>query len=157
MIHRRSFLMSSGLTASLARSAVGANDRMRMGAIGVGVRGSYMAPVFAANADCEIAAVCDVYKPNRDKTAAALPARVPQGQTAPPPPFEAVNEHFRQQGQPADRAHARNFLDCVKSRQKPITDIETGFHSTLPLLLGVLAVRTGKQYTWNGRTAVACG
>jgi len=81
--------------------------------------------------------------------------RVPQGQTAPPPPFEPVNEHIRYYGQPADRAHVRNFLDCVKSRQKPLTDIETGFSSTLPLLLGVLAIRTGKQYTWNGSAALA--
>lgn len=408
MINRRAFLMTSGLTAAMARSAVGANDRIRMGVIGTGVRGSYMAPVFAANPDCEVGAICDVFKPHRDQTIAALPApaeavvdyhrilerkdidavliatpdhwhapmiieavqagkdvycekplsnsieaaaraveaatkagrvvqiglqqrswehfqmcqqwvqsgrfgkiyhaqmhwqghyshapetptdppadldwdlfqgpaarkpyspgrqhdwrgyydygggiitdqgvhlcdlvhwyldarqplsvgasaqwarvstpnpeqppdtyaitwqydkfvmsfantlmpgpdlniehgvffygnvgalhvsrssytarplpvRVPKGETAPPPPFEAVNEHFRQQGQPADRAHARNFLDCVKSRQKPLTDIETGFSSSLPLLLGVLAVRTGKSYTWNGRAAVACG
>jgi predicted dehydrogenase len=90
-------------------------------------------------------------------TARPLPVRAPQGQPAPPPPFEAVNEHIRYYGQPADRAHARNFLDCVKSRQQPLTPIETGFASTLPLLLGVLAVRTGKQYTWDGRNAVACG
>jgi len=84
-----------------------------------------------------------------------LPAtRFPQGQAAPPPPFEPVNEHIRYYGQPADRAHVRNFLDCVKSRQKPLTDIQCGFDSTLPLLLGVLAVRTGKQYTWNGKQAV---
>jgi hypothetical protein len=43
----------------------------------------------------------------------------------------------------------------VKSRQKPITDVETGFTSTLPMLLGVLAVRTGKMYAWNGTAAVA--
>jgi predicted dehydrogenase len=90
-------------------------------------------------------------------TARPLPVRVKQGQTAPPPPFEAVNEHFKQQGQPADRAHVRNFLDCVKSRQRPVTDIETGFNSSLPLLLGVLAIRTGRQYNWNGSASVACG
>jgi hypothetical protein len=55
----------------------------------------------------------------------------------------------------SDTVHARNFLDCVKSRQKPITDVETGFTSTLPMLLGVLAVRTGKMYAWNGTAAVA--
>jgi len=406
MTNRRTFLTSSGLTAAMARSAAGANDRIRMGVIGTGVRGAYMAPVFAANPDCEVAAICDVFKPAREKTVAALPApadsvvdyrriierkdidavliatpdhwhapmlieaakagkdaycekplsnsieaawsaveaaqkagrivqiglqqrswahfqqcqqwvasgrfgkiyhaqmhwqghyshspetpsdppadldwelfqgpaarkpfsrgrqfgwrgyydygggiitdqgvhladlvrwyldagaplsvtasaqwvrvdppnpdqppdtyvitwkfdkfvmsfantlmpnndvyaehgvyfygnvgtlhvsrgsyvarplpvRAPQGQPAPPPPFEAVNEHFRQQNQPSDRAHARNFLDCVKSRQKPLTDVETGFLSSLPLLLGVLAIRTGRQYTWNGRAAVA--
>ena len=58
-------------------------------------------------------------------------------------------------GGPSDAAHVRNFLDCVKSRQKPLTDIETGFYSSLPLLLGVLAVRYGKTYAWNGKEAVA--
>ena len=83
------------------------------------------------------------------------PRRAPQGQPAPPPAFEALNNSFRYVGQPADRAHARNFLDAVKSRQKPLTDVETGFGSSLPLLLGVLACRTGRQYAWNGRAALA--
>jgi predicted dehydrogenase len=406
MTSRRSFLVSTGLTAALARSAAGANERIRVGAIGTGVRGSYLAPVFASNPDCEVVAVCDVFKPHRDQTTAALPApadsvvdyrrilerkdvdavliatpdhwhapmiiestqagkdvycekplsnnidaatraveavrtsgrvvqiglqqrswehfqkcqpwvqggrfgtiyhaqmqwqghysqapetptdppadldwelfqgpaarkpysagrqhswrgyydygggiitdqgvhlcdlvrwyldagqplsvaasarwvrvappnpeqppdtfaitwrydkfvmsfantlmpstdifadhgvfffgtvgslhisrasytarplpvRVPHGQTAPPPPFDPVNEHIPYNGQPADHAHVRNFLDCVKSRQKPLTGVETGFNSTLPLLLGVLAVRTGKQYAWNGSEATA--
>ena len=88
-------------------------------------------------------------------TAKPLPQRAAQGQPAPPPAFEAVNQTFRYVGGPADSAHARNFLDCVKSRQKPLTDVETGFTSTLPLLLGVLAVRTGKSYTWDGKQARA--
>jgi len=36
-----------------------------------------------------------------------------------------------------------------------LTDVETGFGSSLPLLLGVLACRTGRQYAWNGRAALA--
>ncbi|MBI4875677.1 MAG: gfo/Idh/MocA family oxidoreductase, partial [Acidobacteria bacterium] len=54
---------------------------------------------------------------------------------------------------PSDQAHVRNFLDCVKSRQKPIVDIEDGFYATLPTLMGVLAVRYGKTYAWDGRAA----
>jgi predicted dehydrogenase len=88
-------------------------------------------------------------------TARPIPPRAASGQQPPPPAFEAVNQSFRYVGGPSDSAHARNFLDCVKSRQKPLTDVETGFYSTLPLLLGVLAVRTGKSYAWNGRQPVA--
>ena len=80
-----------------------------------------------------------------------------RGGAAPKPAFEPMNVAFRYVGGPSDSAHVRNFLDCVKSRQKPITDVETGFYSTLPLCLGVLAVRYGKQYNWNGKSAVACG
>ncbi len=87
-----------------------------------------------------------------------LPSRRPSNQQAPPPPaFEPVHKSFPYVGGPSDRAHVRNFLDCVKSRQKPLTHVEVGFNSTLPLLLGVLACKTGKQYTWNGTSAVACG
>lgn len=69
--------------------------------------------------------------------------------------FETETRVFPYVGGPSDLAHARNFLDCIKSRQKPITDVQTGFTSTLPLLLGVLAVKTGKQYVWDGNKAVA--
>jgi predicted dehydrogenase len=84
-------------------------------------------------------------------TARPIPA-TGQGQAA--APFEAVSQSFRYVGGPSDAAHARNFLDAVKSRQKPLTDVETGFYSTLPLLLGVLAVRTGKSHRWDGRRAI---
>jgi predicted dehydrogenase len=70
-----------------------------------------------------------------------------------PPSFEAVAESRPWLGVQADRAHVREFLDCIKSRQKPVGDVETGFLSTLPLLLGVLSIRYGRTYTWDGREA----
>ena len=74
MTNRRSFLTGAGLTAAMSRSGAGANDRIRMGVIGFGTRGSYMGPVFANNnPDCEVVAVADVFKPNRDKAPAAFP------------------------------------------------------------------------------------
>jgi predicted dehydrogenase len=50
-------------------------------------------------------------------------------------------------------SHVRNFLDCMKSREKPLTNIDIGFNSTLPTLLALLSVKTGKTYTWDGKTA----
>jgi predicted dehydrogenase len=75
----------------------------------------------------------------------------------PPPPIEAKN--YRQDeaynDDPHTKAHARNFLDCVKSRKSPVADITTaGFHVTLPCLLGRLAVKEGKAYRWDGQKAV---
>jgi ornithine cyclodeaminase/alanine dehydrogenase-like protein (mu-crystallin family) len=72
---RRAFLIGSGLTAAMSRSAVGAGDKIRLGVIGVGTRGSYMAGVFAAHADCEVAAVCDVFQPTVEKVAAGLASK----------------------------------------------------------------------------------
>ncbi|MBP1636551.1 MAG: iolG 5 [Acidobacteria bacterium] len=49
-------------------------------------------------------------------------------------------------------AHARNFLDCVRSRKPPVADITTvGFHATLPCLLARLAVKEGRAYKWQGK------
>jgi predicted dehydrogenase len=49
--------------------------------------------------------------------------------------------------------HTRNFLDCVKSRQRPAADIEIGFNSTLPALLADLSIRQGKTMLWDGKVA----
>jgi predicted dehydrogenase len=77
-----------------------------------------------------------------------------RGGTPPPPPFEPVNEKFAYVGGPSDAGHIRNWLDCIKSRQAPITDVDTGFYSTLPLLMGLLAVRNGKTYNWDDKARV---
>ena len=46
-------------------------------------------------------------------------------------------------------AHGRNFLDCVKSRSKPVSDLEIGFYASLPCLLAVKAVREGRSFRWD--------
>ena len=74
----------------------------------------------------------------------------------PTPPIEAKKVSFKEdyENDPHTIAHVRNFLDCVKSRQSPAADITTvGFHVTLPCLLGRLAVKEGKAYTWDGKKA----
>jgi len=49
--------------------------------------------------------------------------------------------------------HVRNFLECMKTRQHPVGDIEIGFHSSLPCLLGVLAIQQGRNIAWDGNSA----
>jgi len=46
--------------------------------------------------------------------------------------------------------HIRNFLDCVRSRQRPACDAVTGFRSTAPGLIAAMSIRDGKRYTWDG-------
>lgn len=48
--------------------------------------------------------------------------------------------------------HARNFLDCLKSRKLPTADIEIGHRSTSTALLGNVALRTGRRIVWNKET-----
>jgi predicted dehydrogenase len=52
----------------------------------------------------------------------------------------------------ADTAdHARNFLDCVRSRQRCHCDIETGHRSTTAALVGNLAHKLRSYLQWNGQ------
>jgi predicted dehydrogenase len=48
-----------------------------------------------------------------------------------------------------DRAHARNFLDCVKSRQRPNADVEIGHRSTTFALLANIALSTRARLDWD--------
>ncbi|HZW32829.1 MAG TPA: Gfo/Idh/MocA family oxidoreductase [Isosphaeraceae bacterium] len=45
--------------------------------------------------------------------------------------------------------HVRNFLDCVKSRERPVADIEIGHLSTRLCHLGNIAFRVGKKLTFD--------
>ncbi len=45
--------------------------------------------------------------------------------------------------------HVRNFLDCLKSRAKPVLDVEIGHHVSSVAHLGNLAYRTGHKLTWD--------
>jgi predicted dehydrogenase len=48
--------------------------------------------------------------------------------------------------------HARNFLDCVKSRALCNCDIEIGHRSTSATLIAGIALRTKKYLEWDGET-----
>jgi hypothetical protein len=50
-----------------------------------------------------------------------------------------------------DEAHARNFLDCIKSRSKPNCDAEDGHRSTSYALLANIALATGSRLLWDGK------
>jgi predicted dehydrogenase len=48
-------------------------------------------------------------------------------------------------------AHWANFLECVRTRQKPISDIEVCFRTTATCLLGNVAYRSGLRLTWDAQ------
>ena len=52
----------------------------------------------------------------------------------------------------ANVPHWINFLECIKSRKKPISDIEIGYRSTSTCLLGNVALRSGLRVNWDGVT-----
>ncbi|HVT94278.1 MAG TPA: Gfo/Idh/MocA family oxidoreductase [Bryobacteraceae bacterium] len=86
-VDRRGFLRSAGAAAGLAGLAksafaapapmsnrvLGANDRIQVGVIGTGGRGTYVARVFSAYGEktnaCQIVGVCDVYEKRKKANA----------------------------------------------------------------------------------------
>ena len=45
--------------------------------------------------------------------------------------------------------HFQNWVDCIKSREKPIADVAIGHRSATVCHLGNIAVRTGRKLLWN--------
>ena len=45
--------------------------------------------------------------------------------------------------------HARNFLDCVKSRQRPVADVEDGHRTAVACHLANLSLRLGRKLKWD--------
>jgi len=52
-------------------------------------------------------------------------------------------------GSDMDTAHARNFLDCVKTRQRPNADIEEGPRTATMCHLGNISTRINRSIRWD--------
>ncbi len=52
----------------------------------------------------------------------------------------------------ATRAHIRNFLECVRSREDPNATVEMGQWTTVALCMAMKALREGRRITYNPRT-----
>ena len=50
---------------------------------------------------------------------------------------------------PVSNNHQRNFLDCVKTRQPPISHIESAVRSDTICHLDDIAIRTGRKLRWD--------
>ncbi|MEO1618512.1 MAG: Gfo/Idh/MocA family oxidoreductase [Planctomycetota bacterium] len=48
--------------------------------------------------------------------------------------------------------HARNFLDCIKSREKPNADVEIGHRSTTMSLIANISYAVGRRLQWDAST-----
>jgi hypothetical protein len=46
-------------------------------------------------------------------------------------------------------AHWANFVECIRTRRRPNSDIERSFRSSAACLLGNVAWRTNLQLTWD--------
>ncbi len=64
--NRRRFMGAALATAASYNRVMGANDRLRFGAIGTGDRGQYLLSNMAKLENNDLVAVCDVYAPHRE-------------------------------------------------------------------------------------------
>ena len=47
------------------------------------------------------------------------------------------------------RAHWKNFLDCVRTREKPVTDVEFGYRVQVALNMAMLSFLQKKVATFD--------
>jgi len=47
--------------------------------------------------------------------------------------------------------HWRNFIDCIKTRKRPASDIEIAHHSTTTALLGNVSLRSNLRIDWDAQ------
>jgi predicted dehydrogenase len=55
------------------------------------------------------------------------------------------------------RLHARNFLDCVKSRKEPISDLESAHRTATVCHLANLSLRLGRRLRWDAKKEEVVG
>jgi predicted dehydrogenase len=69
----------------------------------------------------------------------------------------AAMEPLQAKGNDLNVAHARNFLDCVKSRQRPNADVEEGHRSAVMCHLGNISTRLGRSLRWDAAKEQVAG
>ena len=84
-------------TAIGSTRVLGANDRVRVGFIGLGNRGDQVLDAFLAHKDCEIVAICDIYQPYLDFAAKKIGGQ--------PRAFTRLPQAARDQGPRRGRHH----------------------------------------------------
>ena len=67
------------------------------------------------------------------------------------PKCEAMGETGLKIDPSCQEAHVRNFLDCVRSRRRPVADVEIGYRSVSACHAGVIAYKLGRKVKWDAK------
>jgi predicted dehydrogenase len=51
----------------------------------------------------------------------------------------------------ANPDHHNNFFHCIRTRQRPVADIEQGHRSTIPMLIAGIALKVRRRLNWDGQ------
>ena len=78
--------------------------------------------------------------------------------------FKVVPEGDRIKDQPAvgktippSPGHEREWLDCIKSRQRPVADVEDGHEVSVACHLANISMKLGRKLTWDATKEVVVG
>jgi predicted dehydrogenase len=72
-------------------------------------------------------------------------------------PEDRTEKDLERHVAPAIRAHMKNFLQCVETRQRPVADIEQGYMSTTACILANLSMRLGRSLDWDHQKGMVVG
>ncbi len=56
-----------------------------------------------------------------------------------------------------ESSHMQNFLDCVRSREKPVLDVETGYRAQVTISMAVQSYREGRILYWDEKAQKVTG
>jgi hypothetical protein len=68
---------------------------------------------------------------------------------SPAPRCQPVKDVGYDQVRDQFRPHVRNFLDCIKSRQTPLADLDGAHQTSIACHLANIAMRTGRVIQWD--------
>jgi hypothetical protein len=72
-------------------------------------------------------------------------------------PEDRTEKDLEKHVAPAIRAHMKNFLECVESRQRPVSDIEQGYMSTSACILANVSMQLGRAIQWDHAKGMVVG
>jgi predicted dehydrogenase len=83
----------------------------------------------------------------------AAPANLDRSVRVPAQPrCKAMQETGLKIDPSCQEAHIRNFLECVRSRKRPVADVETGYRSVTACHTGTIAYRLGRKVRWDAKS-----
>ncbi len=144
---RRTFIKQSALTTlgvaaglevlstPFKASVIGANEKIRVGFIGVGNRGSQLMHLFMNQPDCEVAALCDVYEPYMTRDRSAVHPRY----------LKDMGGHIPKMGESFPRTvkHYADYRDMLEDKSIDAVCISTPDH--WHCLQTIHAIQAGKD------------
>jgi predicted dehydrogenase len=72
-------------------------------------------------------------------------------------PEDKTEKDLEKHCAPAIRAHMKNFLSCIQSREKPVADIEQGYISSAACILANMSMKLGRSLSWDAAKGYIIG